>query len=56
MTYSNNVSTLITVVFGLMLTELFVSVHRLIRNRQRVRWHWLPLLVSWYVLVTILKN
>jgi len=55
-TYSSNVSMLITIVFGLMLTELFVSVHRLIRNRQRVRWHWLPLLVSWYVLVTILKN
>ncbi|MBN2566289.1 MAG: hypothetical protein JXB46_11320 [Candidatus Eisenbacteria bacterium] len=56
MTYSSNISTLITIVFGLMLTELFVSVHRLIRNRRRVRWHWLPLLVSWYVLVTVLKN
>lgn len=56
MTYSSNIATLITIVFGLMLTELFVSVHRLIRSRRRVRWHWLPLLVSWYVLVTILKN
>lgn len=39
-----------------MLTDLFASVHRLIRNRRRVRWHWLPLLVSWYVLIIILKN
>lgn len=56
MTGSGNISTLVSVVFGLMLAELFVSVHRLIRHRRRVRWHWLPLLVSWYVLVTILKN
>jgi hypothetical protein len=51
-----NIATLITIVFGLMLTELFVSVHRLIRSRERVRWHWLPLLVTWYVLITVLKN
>jgi len=53
---ADNIFTLITIIFGLMLTELFASMHRLIRNRQRVRWHWLPLLVSWLVLAMILKN
>lgn len=52
----SNISTLITVVFGLMLAELYLSVHRLIRHRRRVRCHWLPILVSWWVLVTVLKN
>jgi len=53
---ANNISTLVTIVYGLILTDLFASMHRLIRNRSRVRWHWLPLLVSWYVLVIVLKN
>lgn len=52
----SNISTLITIIFGLMLTDLFASLHRLIRKRRIVRWHWLPLLVSWYVLATVLKN
>lgn len=56
MSSTGNISTLITIIFGLMLTDLFASVHRLIRHRRRVRWHWLPLLVSWYVLTMILKN
>ena len=50
------VFTLITIIFGLMLTDLFASVHRLIRHRRRVRWHWLSLVVAWYVLAMILKN
>ncbi|NOX87753.1 MAG: hypothetical protein GXO77_01920 [Calditrichaeota bacterium] len=48
--------TLITIVYGLMLTDLFASIHRLIRSRSLVKWHWLPLLASWYVLLVILKN
>jgi len=56
MSGNDNLITLITIIFGLMLTDLFASIHRLIRNRQRVRWHWLPLLVSWYVLTMVLKN
>jgi len=55
-TETSNISTLITIIFGLILTDLFASVHRLIRGRQRVRWHWLPILVSWYVLTMVLKN
>lgn len=56
MSNADNIFTLITIIFGLMLTELFASMHRLIRNRRRVRWHWLPLLVTWLVLAMILKN
>ena len=53
---SSNISTLLTIIFGLMLYDLFASVHRLIRNRKRIQWHWLPILVAWYVLATVLKN
>ncbi len=56
MSSADNIFTLITIIFGLMLTDLFASIHRLIRNRRRVQWHWLPLLVSWLVLAMILKN
>lgn len=35
--------TLISIVVGLGLTEMFGNLHRLIRNRARVRWDWLPL-------------
>jgi len=39
-------ATLITIVFGLMLADLFTSLHKLIKARKIVKWHWLPLLNS----------
>jgi hypothetical protein len=35
--------TLISIIVGLGLTEMFGNLHRLIRNRERVRWDALPL-------------
>ncbi len=35
--------TLISIIVGLGLTEMFGNLLRLIRNRARVRWDWLPL-------------
>ena len=34
--------TLISIIIGLGLTEMFGNLHRLIRNRSRVTWDWLP--------------
>ena len=48
--------TLITIVFGLMLADLFKSLHKLIKARKIVKWHWLPLLNSWFLFIVILKN
>jgi len=48
--------TLFTIVYGLMLTDLFTSLHKLIRARKIVKWNWLPLLTSWYLFLLILKN
>ncbi|MBN2088204.1 hypothetical protein JW964_01250 [candidate division KSB1 bacterium] len=56
MSKSDIVITLFTVVYGLMLAELFLSLHKLIRARKTVKWHWLPLLAAWYLFLTILKN
>ncbi len=50
------VITLFTIVYGLMLTDLFFSFHRLTRYRKNVKWHWLPLLAAWYLFLIILKN
>jgi len=52
----NIMITLFTIVYGLMLTDLFFSFHKLIRSRKNVKWHWLPLLTAWYLFLTILKN
>ena len=48
--------TLFTIVYGLMLTDLFLSFHKLIKSRKNVKWHWLPLLAAWYLFLIILKN
>lgn len=48
--------TLFTIVYGLMLTDLFASLHKLIRARKTVKWHWFPLLASWYLFLLIIKN
>lgn len=50
------VITLFTIVYGLMLADLFLSFHKLIRSRKTVKWHWLPLLTAWYLFLTILNN
>ncbi len=50
------VVTLFTIVYGLMLTDLFFSFHKLLRYRKTVKWHWLPLLAAWYLFLIILKN
>lgn len=56
MTRYDIVFTLFTIIYGLMLTELFFSIHRLIRKRKQVKWHWLPLVTAWYLFVIVLKN
>ena len=56
MSKSDIVVTLFTIIYGLMLTDLFSSFHRLISEKTKVKWHWLPLLASWYLFLTVLKN
>lgn len=48
--------TLFTIIYGLMLTDLFASLHKLIRVRKTVKWNWLPLLAAWYLFILIIKN
>jgi len=44
--------TLISIIIGLGLTEMFANLHRLIRNRSRVTWDWLP--VTWATALLLL--
>ena len=39
-----------------MITDLFFSFHKLLRKRQVVKWHVVPLLTVWYLFIIILKN
>lgn len=52
----NIVVTLFTLVYGILLTDLFSSFHRLVKNRKKVKWHWLSILSAWYIFLLILKN
>ncbi len=45
MDLTNHSVTLLSIIIGLGLTEMFGNLHRLIRNRARVTWDWLP--VAW---------
>ena len=55
MTPFDYLSVLISIVLGLGLTELLSNVHRLIQARDRVTFHWLPLLWSGLVFVMLVQ-
>src|SRR4029453_6577395 len=44
--------TLISIILGIGLTEMLGNLHRLIRNRARVTWDWLP--VTWAATLLLL--
>jgi hypothetical protein len=44
--------TLISIILGIGLTEMLGNLHRLIRNRSRVTWDWLP--VTWAAALLLL--
>jgi hypothetical protein len=44
--------TLISIIIGIGLTEMFGNLHRLIRNRAQVTWDWLP--VTWSAALLLL--
>lgn len=44
--------TLISIIIGIGLTEMLGNLHRLIRNRSRVTWDWLP--VAWVAALLLL--
>lgn len=46
---------LVTIIVGLAITDKLVSLHRLLRSRSKVRWHWLPLVAALLVLLTLLQ-
>ena len=44
--------TLISIIIGIGLTEMFGNLHRLIRNPKQVTWDWLP--VGWSAVLLLL--
>ena len=52
MNISEHSVTLISIIIGIGLTEMFGNLHRLIRNRPRVTWDWLP--VTWAAALLLL--
>lgn len=55
MTPFDYLSVLISIVLGLGLTELLSNVHRLIQARDRVTFHWLPLLWGGIIFVALVQ-
>ena len=46
---------LVTIIVGLAITDMLVSLHRLLRSRAKIRWHWLPIAAAVLVLLTLLQ-
>jgi hypothetical protein len=47
---------LLTIVTGLAISDMIVSLHGLLINRRQVKWDWLPLVASAFVLVLIINT
>ena len=47
--------TLISIIVGIGLTEMLGNLHRLIRNRRRVTWDWLPVTWAAALLLLVIK-
>ena len=52
MDITTHLVTLISIIIGIGLTEMLGNLHRLIRNRRRVKWDWLP--VTWSAVLLLL--
>jgi hypothetical protein len=50
-----NVLVFVSIVIGLGVTDILVSLHRLLRARAQVRWDWAALAVAFLVLLTIVQ-
>jgi len=46
---------MVSILIGLAIADLSVSLHRLLRARSRIAWHWLPLAAALLVLLLILQ-
>jgi hypothetical protein len=47
--------TLVSIIIGIGLTEMFGNLHRLIRHRRRVTWDWLPVVWSAILLLIVIN-
>src|SRR5688572_743816 len=47
--------TLVSIIIGIGLTEMFGNLHRLIRNRSRVTWDWLPVAWAAFLLLVVVN-
>lgn len=46
MSITEHVTVFLSIIIGIAIGDLLFSLHKLLRARARVRWHWLPLLVA----------
>lgn len=53
---SGYIATFASILFGLAVTDVAYSFHRLIRARERVRFHWLPLMVAAFVEMVLIAT
>lgn len=53
---SDYIATFASILFGLAVTDVAYSFHRLLTARRRVRFHWLPLLVAAWVTLNLIST
>jgi hypothetical protein len=51
MSIAEHVTVFISIIVGLAVGDLLMSFHKLLRARERVKWHWLPLAVALFALL-----
>lgn len=55
MTHFEYLLVLVTIIISLAVADILTSLHRLLRARQQIRWHWHPLAATLLVLLSILQ-
>ena len=53
MSIAEHVTVFISIIVGIAIGDLLMSLHKLLRARERVRWHWLPLAVALFMVLLV---
>lgn len=55
MVISEYITTFVSIIVGLAVADLLMSVHRLLRSRRRITWYWIPAALVIYMLLLSLN-
>jgi len=50
------IATFISILIGLGITHMMYGVHRLLRNRNYIKWNWLPMAWTLFIFITLVNT